>query len=154
MGDRPAIIFALQRRNIGNRRGQHRAEAFQPLKVLREAVGHRERHDRDQPRHLQIAFVLKLPTRRLVDRLEIAFVPIALTVRRDAHHAVEDAHELLSLPELVLDIFPLARLVADLRSKLRALRRSEEHTSELQSLMRSSYAVICLKKTKYNDISV
>src|SRR3546814_2169702 len=26
--------------------------------------------------------------------------------------------------------------------------RSEEHTSELQSLMRSSYAVFCLKKTK------
>src|SRR3546814_9627116 len=27
-----------------------------------------------------------------------------------------------------------------------AERRSEEHTSELQSLMRSSYAVFCLKK--------
>src|SRR3546814_9303374 len=26
--------------------------------------------------------------------------------------------------------------------------RSEEHTSELQSLMRSSYAVLCWKKTK------
>src|SRR3546814_8460895 len=32
---------------------------------------------------------------------------------------------------------------------LRALRtRSEEHTSELQSLMRISYAVFCLKKKK------
>src|SRR3546814_3112360 len=29
-------------------------------------------------------------------------------------------------------------------------RRSEEHTSELQSLMRSSYAVLCLKKKKKN----
>src|SRR3546814_9794852 len=29
-----------------------------------------------------------------------------------------------------------------------ALRRSEEHTSELQSLMRISYAVFCLKKKK------
>src|SRR3546814_5747577 len=29
-------------------------------------------------------------------------------------------------------------------------RRSEEHTSELQSLMRSSYAVFCLKKNKNN----
>src|SRR3546814_6317973 len=27
-------------------------------------------------------------------------------------------------------------------------RRSEEHTSELQSLMRNSYAVFCLKKQK------
>src|SRR3546814_4369349 len=39
------------------------------------------------------------------------------------------------------------------------LRRSEEHTSELQSLMRISYAVFCLKKKNnnkhtinYNDI--
>src|SRR3546814_8675098 len=28
--------------------------------------------------------------------------------------------------------------------------RSEEHTSELQSLMRISYAVFCLKKKKYD----
>src|SRR3546814_1303512 len=28
--------------------------------------------------------------------------------------------------------------------------RSEEHTSELQSLMRISYAVFCLKKKKYS----
>src|SRR3546814_7179413 len=34
-----------------------------------------------------------------------------------------------------------------------ALDRSEEHTSELQSLMRTSYAVFCLKKKKqiYKD---
>src|SRR3546814_5230703 len=32
------------------------------------------------------------------------------------------------------------------RLALRAWRRSEEHTSELQSLMRISYAVCCLKK--------
>src|SRR3546814_6332275 len=30
-------------------------------------------------------------------------------------------------------------------------RRSEEHTSELQSLMRISYAVFCLKKKKYQS---
>src|SRR3546814_2580957 len=29
--------------------------------------------------------------------------------------------------------------------------RSEEHTSELQSLMRNSYAVFCLKKKKKHD---
>src|SRR3546814_9652628 len=37
------------------------------------------------------------------------------------------------------------------RSKLRAycyLTRSEEHTSDLRSLMRKSYAVFCLKKKK------
>src|SRR3546814_6906857 len=31
-----------------------------------------------------------------------------------------------------------------------AVKRSEEHTSELQSLMRISYAVFCLKKKKKN----
>src|SRR3546814_6415346 len=32
------------------------------------------------------------------------------------------------------------------------LSRSEEHTSELQSLMRLSYAVLCLKKKKHTSI--
>src|SRR3546814_3907285 len=52
-----------------------------------------------------------------------------------------------------------ARLFADPDKKLDAeavamlkrsleLQRSEEHTSELQSLMRISYAVFCLKKKK------
>src|SRR3546814_4776786 len=43
----------------------------------------------------------------------------------------------------------LFRDAASLRAGLRAVGlRSEEHTSELQSLMRISYAVFCLKKTK------
>src|SRR3546814_5740027 len=32
-------------------------------------------------------------------------------------------------------------------------RRSEEHTSELQSLMRISYAVFCLKKKKKHNLN-
>src|SRR3546814_3449769 len=35
----------------------------------------------------------------------------------------------------------------------RAFQRSEEHTSELQSLMRISYAVFCLKKKKKNKLN-
>src|SRR3546814_1114590 len=35
----------------------------------------------------------------------------------------------------------------------RICERSEEHTSELQSLMRISYAVFCLKKKKNNMIT-
>src|SRR3546814_4063348 len=34
-----------------------------------------------------------------------------------------------------------------------AFTRSEEHTSELQSLMRNSYAVYCLKKKNKHDIT-
>src|SRR3546814_4686992 len=35
----------------------------------------------------------------------------------------------------------------------RAAERSEEHTSELQSLMRISYAVFCLKKKKNSNMN-
>src|SRR3546814_8172518 len=40
----------------------------------------------------------------------------------------------------------------DARTNERHEDRSEEHTSELQSLMRISYAVFCLKKKKQNNI--
>src|SRR3546814_5512465 len=41
----------------------------------------------------------------------------------------------------------LPRIVRDLAHELdKKIDRSEEHTSELQSLMRISYAVFCLKK--------
>src|SRR3546814_1115122 len=39
-------------------------------------------------------------------------------------------------------------------SRLIRLLRSEEHTSELQSLMRISYAVFCLKKKKKTIINL
>src|SRR3546814_3184564 len=38
--------------------------------------------------------------------------------------------------------------VPRVEAELQRLNRSEEHTSELQSLMRISYAVFCLKKKK------
>src|SRR3546814_10206426 len=45
------------------------------------------------------------------------------------------------------------RLLYDSRPEMwsaRSVERSEEHTSELQSLMRISYAVFCLKKKNTN----
>src|SRR3546814_4510559 len=49
----------------------------------------------------------------------------------------------MALPVVV----PVGQETADqLRSKLVAAIRSEAHTSELQSLMRISYAVFCLQK--------
>src|SRR3546814_4884567 len=42
-------------------------------------------------------------------------------------------------------------LSAPSRSRTLERIRSEEHTSELQSLMRISYAVFCLKKKKENE---
>src|SRR3546814_3076600 len=52
------------------------------------------------------------------------------------------------------DIALERRLVAPLRERADLVidsSRSEEHTSELQSLMRISYAVFCLKKKKYTQ---
>src|SRR3546814_8565668 len=43
--------------------------------------------------------------------------------------------------------------VDDRRAHGKGGARSEEHTSELQSLMRISYAVFCLKKNNYNPLS-
>src|SRR3546814_7390222 len=40
------------------------------------------------------------------------------------------------------------RFAREGKAKFAGLDRSEEHTSELQSLMRISYAVFCLKKRK------
>src|SRR3546814_2354718 len=48
---------------------------------------------------------------------------------------------------------PESRQALALPTSKAAKRRSEEHTSELQSLMRISYAVFCLKKTKTDIIT-
>src|SRR3546814_5314892 len=39
------------------------------------------------------------------------------------------------------------------KKKRQPNRRSEEHTSELQSLMRISYAVFCLKKKTHSSLT-
>src|SRR3546814_3804570 len=53
-----------------------------------------------------------------------------------------------SQSQLTLRITTVAPMARYRASCGRKSRRSEEHTSELQSLMRSSYAVFCLKKKK------
>src|SRR3546814_1962708 len=71
-----------------------------------------------------------------------------------SHHLEAHAAETLGLIEAQRDI-TLAEIVGHLerehgvkvaQSTVWRLLRSEEHTSELQSLMRISYAVFCLKK--------
>src|SRR3546814_2928674 len=62
-----------------------------------------------------------------------------------ARHVLEQ-----ELPaERVLHLAHAARDMSDSLDRVRQRhQRSEEHTSELQSLMRISYAVFCLKKNK------
>src|SRR3546814_21063837 len=59
-----------------------------------------------------------------------------------------DALAFLSRLALRLFLRGERRLLVGLFLRLGRDRRSEEHTSELQSLMRISYAVFCLKKKK------
>src|SRR3546814_2184898 len=68
---------------------------------------------------------------------------LALFEAAPAKDQAEVLHELLD--RLEEDPNPIERLVEDY---LAGDMRSEEHTSELQSLMRISYAVFCLKKQK------
>src|SRR3546814_4943648 len=46
---------------------------------------------------------------------------------------------------------PIQCLIAQIYDVVISPIRSEEHTSELQSLMRNSYAVLCLKKKTKNN---
>src|SRR3546814_5871507 len=65
----------------------------------------------------------------------------------DSHQAAKFAEMIIYCPVSVDNDDQFAAL-AD-RVSDRMDKRSEEHTSELQSLMRNSYAVFCLKKKKY-----
>src|SRR3546814_4380123 len=72
----------------------------------------------------------------------------ALQASRDNGFQSVNADLIYGLPKQTLDSFSrtLDKLIG--LSPDRIALRSEEHTSELQSLMRISYAVFCLKKKK------
>src|SRR3546814_2666610 len=84
------------------------------------------------------------PTERRVLRglrvLRVQPAPRVLPVRK-APPAQPERKVLRALP---------APRAPPVRRVLMPVLRSEEHTSELQSLMRNSYAVFCLKKKKHH----
>src|SRR3546814_5450473 len=91
---------------------------------------------------------------RLLERPEIAEAFVGLkdrltplpAARFDSANGVRRLEELFEVKALdAFGAFGRAELAA-----AGALVRSEEHTSELQSLMRISYAVFCLKKKNTN----
>src|SRR3546814_4141395 len=71
-------------------------------------------------------------------------------------HDIELASVVISAPTAAsgqlapprVPAYCIARRRAPSRRRAGTCHRSEEHTSELQSLMRISYAVFCLKKKK------
>src|SRR3546814_7507418 len=67
-----------------------------------------------------------------------------LQVRRDG----DDEGYRMKLPAYRAEAKPLPDIARAMGGDVVETLRSEEHTSELQSLMRISYAVFCLKKKK------
>src|SRR3546814_6737138 len=87
---------------------------------------------------------------RLGDSVELA----GLGVVDEVEEAREGIAEIEATPAAVADVEDALRLGVQLfpvvEVRVVPLDQSEEHTSELQSLMRISYAVFCLKKKKKN----
>src|SRR3546814_2070432 len=94
-------------------------------------------------------FMLEVHDRLRAERVKETGDPIPAIVNALAAEA-----KLLCFDEMVVnntaDAMVLSRLFTGLIGKgvvvVTTSNRSEEHTSELQSLMRISYAVFCLKK--------
>src|SRR3546814_2105860 len=88
----------------------------------------------DQIRHAQIA----LKRAKQTDRIEI-YEPETAMLSDNRFGLETELRGAIEEDRLHLAFQPLIEL-----------SRSEEHTSELQSLMRISYAVFCLKKKRKN----
>src|SRR3546814_4122617 len=88
-------------------------------------------------------------------RVEVKGVDGALRDNAEAYLSIRDAADRKDLDQATVD--RLHRQAGpQLREALRPFgyyNRSEEHTSELQSLMRISYAVFCLKKKNNHKIN-
>src|SRR3546814_4453219 len=86
----------------------------------------------------------------VIDDPREAWVEVAADLWRSANTGGEEgARHLRTLWKTPDELAGDLRDICDpARELLPAADRSEEHTSELQSLMRISYAVFCLKKKK------
>src|SRR3546814_10236297 len=100
---------------------------------------------------LATQFVGRLSAADARMRCEALLAKVGLADKHDAHPAqlsggqqqrVAIARALAMQPDIMLFDEPTSALDPE------KVNRSEEHTSELQSLMRISYAVFCLKKKK------
>src|SRR3546814_9186353 len=77
------------------------------------------------------------PQMLLIDELSLGLAPTIVGQLIEVVHQIHETGLTIVVVEQSINV--ALRL---------AQRRSEEHTSELQSLMRISYAVFCLKKKK------
>src|SRR3546814_2227944 len=103
-------------------------------------------------------------TETTVDEARKATVPnsvdrIGIAAANSADRRAEKPRRLLmastfkpvpAVPSELASPMHSATMIPVVASSIPCTRRSEEHTSELQSLMRISYAVFCLKQKKKN----
>src|SRR3546814_9532415 len=98
------------------------------------------------------ALELDLPERKIRLAEDGRVAAIEMRVRLDSHRLIEEfmiAANVAAAKELERLRQPCMYRVHDKPDPVRlAALRSEEHTSELQSLMRISYAVFCLTKKR------
>src|SRR3546814_9144776 len=97
--------------------------------------------------------------RSMASKVALAVVMVFFVVFANAFQGVREADRAMIANAQILGASPLqittAVVIPSAMSWILAslhVSRSEEHTSELQSLMRISYAVFCLKK-KNKDIN-
>src|SRR3546814_4492559 len=93
--------------------------------------------------------------RRAADAGELRPAELQQPARRLGDASDTDSEALAAMPErarLIIeassDLYQRIKRLDDEMMRNAPVTRSEEHTSELQSLMRNSYAVFCLKKKK------
>src|SRR3546814_4132322 len=84
-------------------------------------------------------------------RTDTLFPYTALCRAHGARLIVGDRHGATADPELVERVIAAAARLGEPVGRNQPYARSEEHTSELQSLMRISYAVLCLKKKNHRE---
>src|SRR3546814_9841666 len=95
-----------------------------------------------------------MPTWRRDGSRELTERPASLKLPDDP---LRDTGHTLTPPDRRPQGSPLTGAAAHLPSRISLVKdndRSEEHTSELQSLMRISYAVFCLKKKTNNTKTI
>src|SRR3546814_4468391 len=81
---------------------------------------------------------ISLASFRIAGGLMLFLIALDMVFEKRTERRESRAQKIIDTPEVEdVSIFPMAMPM-----------RSEEHTSELQSLMRISYAVFCLKKKK------
>src|SRR3546814_3052781 len=94
---------------------------------------------------------LELTDRVVISRHAASQPPSRLGLGVGSSLTVEQAIRVIAVKSANDIAAALAEKIAGSETAFAAqMTRSEEHTSELQSLMRISYAVFCLKKKKTN----